>query len=179
MTVPASHSGLRRRVSRLRLAVSVLLLLVLGYVLFLFNSGGLRTFQVISRSMEPALAVGDYVLMKRVGRDQPLRGAIVTVENPQVNGELLAKRVIAADGDEVQLRDGMIFINGRRETANRPRIEHVPDQTWKVAPGEVFVVGDNRNDSLDSVDFGPLPIDRVHGILVYRYWPPNRAGRLQ
>ena len=179
MTAISSRSGLQRGVSRLRMAVSIVVLLVLGYLLFLFNSGGLRTFQVVSRSMEPALTVGDYVLMRRVGRDQPLRGAIVTVENPQIEGELLAKRVIAADGDRVELRDGILFINGKRETMNRPRIENVPDQEWTLSPGEVFVVGDNRNDSLDSVDFGPLPLKRVHGILVHRYWPLSRAGRLR
>jgi signal peptidase I len=161
------------------MGLSVLVLMVLGYILFLFNSGGLRTFKVISRSMEPALSVGDHVLMRRVSPGQPLRGAVVTVENPLISGEMLAKRVIAASGDRVELRDGTIFINGQREAIDRPKIEHVPDQTWTLGPDEVFVVGDNRNDSLDSVDFGPLPISRVQGVLVYRYWPWERAGRLK
>lgn len=179
MTISDGTTGSRHGVSRARMITSVIVLLALGYILFLFNSGGLRTFKVISRSMEPTLAVGDHVLMRRVRRGESLRGAIVTVENPQISGELLAKRIIATAGDRVHLHDGVLTINGKREVVSRPRIEHVPDQTWTVGPDEVFVVGDNRNDSLDSVDFGPLPLERVHGVLVYRYRPLGRAGSLK
>ena len=169
----------RLRVTPLRMALGVVALLGVGLVWAWFLTGELKSFKVISRSMVPTLEIGDYVLMRRAARDADLRGRVVAFDNPQVPGETLTKRVIAAEGDEVVLSGGFVRVNGHPEARNAEKIVGTPDGRWRLGPDQVFVLGDNRNDSFDSIDMGPVPSQFIRGVLVYRYWPRARAGRVE
>jgi signal peptidase I len=91
------------------------------------------------------------------------------------------QRVIAVGGDRVRVLDGRAYVNGERqdepyitpdaecETCDLPRDITVP-------PGHVFTMGDNRGQSADGREWGPIPADWVVGDVVLRYWPPSRAG---
>lgn len=105
---------------------------------------------VAGRSMEPALCDGDYLLAVRLRRS-PRRGDVVVVGDPRTEGFDLVKRVAAAPGEEAP--------DGRR-----------------LGPGEMWVVGDHPEESTDSRTLGPLEIERVGGLVVFRYWPPARFG---
>jgi len=88
--------------------------------------------------------------------------------------------VVAGPGDSVEVRGGQLLRNG--ESVNEPwrseAIDYVmPAQT--VPPGALWVLGDNRNASLDSHLWGPLPQDRVIGTAVWRYWPLQRFGPIR
>jgi signal peptidase I len=163
-------------VSGLRLAVGALVLLVVGGVWALFLVGALKPYEVISDSMAPTLVRGDRVLMRAEGRVPDLHGRIVVFVNPKAPSECLTKRVVADGGDAVEVSSGTVLINGRPEDAVRERLRHVRDRKWVLGADEVFVLGDNRNDSFDSIDFGPLPRNSVDGVVVYRYWPRQRTG---
>lgn len=173
----ARRAGLR--VTPLRMAVGVVVLLVVGLVWAWFLTGELKSYKVISRSMVPTLEIGDYVLMRRVGDDTDLRDRVVAFDNPRIAGETLTKRVIAAEGDEVALSGGFVRVNGHPEARNAEKVVGAPDGRWKLGPDQVFVLGDNRNDSFDSIDMGPVPRTLIRGVLVYRYWPRARAGRVE
>ena len=92
----------------------------------------------------------------------------------------LIKRVVAVGGDQVEVRDGRLWRNGE---AVDPDWSHGPMAyslaPLRVPPRHLLVLGDNRNASLDSHLWGPLPVDRVIGTAVWRYWPLERFGPLR
>lgn len=169
-------SSYPHRISVIRWVSSFLLVVFLVYIWAGFLRGDLRSFKVISSSMEPTLKVGDYVLTRRVRAGEQLRGRIVAFEDSQNPGELLTKRVVAVEGDAVELVEGVLYINGRAENPEFPRIMRMPSRSWRVGVSEIFVVGDNRNNSVDSIDYGPIPVSQLVGVVFLRYWPLNAVG---
>lgn len=147
-----------------------------------------EAFVVPSGSMRPTIVEGDHVLGAKFGyrfRD-PRRGEVVVFRPPEaarVLGRASAtryvKRVIAVEGDEVEIRDGVVRVNGN--VLQEPYVAEAPDYTFpcqRVPPGHVFVLGDNRNESLDSHRWGFLPKDALLAHVFARYWPPKRIGGL-
>jgi signal peptidase I len=143
-----------------------------------------------SGSMLPTLQLEDRVLVQkllpRLGVN-PGVGAIVVFHPPQAlleagyDGQAaLIKRVVAVSGDQVEVRDGRLWRNGE---AVDPDWSHGPMAyslaPLRVPPRHLLVLGDNRNASLDSHLWGPLPVDRVIGTAVWRYWPLDRFGPLR
>jgi signal peptidase I len=164
-----------------------------------------------SGSMSPTLKLGDVVLVNRLHYvlGQPRHGDLVVYRFPafdeELRGKLFVKRVVGLPGDTIEVQDGLLYRNGaeRHEgpaetaalgpsvTCEPYRIPEAMKYTWEphtVAPGQVFVFGDNRNDSNDShrwMRHGPsgayedapgLPITNLEGKAVFRYLPPNRIG---
>ena len=89
------------------------------------------------------------------------------------------KRVIATPGDELEIRGGRVFVNGDR--IDEPYIAAPPN--YRIPPtvvpdGQLFVLGDNRNESLDSHVWGFLPEDQLVAHVFARYWPLDRIGGL-
>lgn len=138
--------------------------------------------RVQGHSMVPTFKSGEYVLIYRWAYrfDEPHRGDIVVFHPeafpsapPQALTEDYIKRIIGLPGERVEVRGGAVFINGRQ--LEEPYIAEPPVYmgTWEVPPGEVFVLGDNRNNSTDSHVFGPVPLDRIVGKAVLIYWPED------
>jgi signal peptidase I len=162
--------------------------LVLTVVIFL----GIQTFvaqpyKVQQTSMERTLLQDQYVLVdKLTPRWSPyVRGDIVVFDPPTqfspVNGVPFIKRVIGLPGDHVQLKDGVVYVNGAALTEPYIYLDNgVPQRTdpqpggqseWFVPTGDVFVLGDHREDSEDSRVFGLIATDKVIGRAWLRYWP--------
>ena len=169
----------RPRVTRVRMVIGAIILLFVGLVWAYFLTGELRSFKVISASMVPTLEVGDYVLMRRDAEDMDVKGRVIVFDNPQRPGEALTKRVIAVEGDDVTLRNGFVRVNGEPDDHNSVKIVNVRNAQWTIGTDEFFVLGDNRNDSFDSIDMGPITRSRVQGVVIYRYWPRSRAGKIE
>jgi signal peptidase I len=171
--------------------------LVLTVVIFL----GIQTFvaqpyKVEQLSMENTLQPGQYVLVDKLTprwADYE-RGDIVVFQPPpswaaETNGVPLIKRVIGLPGDRIQLRDGKVFVNdvqlaepylyaqGGVAQATDPS----PDgqSEWLVPDGDLFVMGDHRQNSADSRTFGPIERALVVGRGWLRYWPITTFGILQ
>jgi len=143
-----------------------------------------------SGSMLPTLQLQDRILVEKVRPKlhRPLKPGSVVVFHPPPAlveagydpGSALIKRVVAAAGDQVEVRDGLLYRNGRpvpMDWGNEPMDYSLDPLT--VPPHNLLVLGDNRNASLDSHLWGPLPGKDVIGTAVWRYWPLNRFGPLR
>lgn len=130
-------------------------------------------------SMQPTLQSGDYVLIYKLayrGGRLPERGAIVTLASPIEPGEILVKRVVGLPGDYVQYVNGWVLINGvtMGRMAAAPGWRDEPPEY--VPPGHVYVLGDNRGNSEDSRDWGPISAGALRGRALLVYLPPGRLG---
>jgi signal peptidase I len=122
--------------------------------------------------MAPTLEDGDLVPVAR-GPGDLRRGDVVVVRHPGT-GEELAKRAVPLGGDTVRIADRVLVVDDRAvcEPAIHPdRIDGVFSGTTTVPDGAVFVLGDDRRDSIDSRDFGPVDLDDVLGHVLARAWP--------
>lgn len=143
-----------------------------------------------SGSMLPTLQLQDRILVEklspRLGRP-PTPGSIVVFHPPpqlQAAGydpeAALIKRVVAGPGDRVAVQGGRLWRNGTplNPDWSREVIDYdLPELT--VPPAHLLVLGDNRNASLDSHLWGPLPQGEVIGTAVWRYWPLQRFGPIR
>jgi signal peptidase I len=136
-----------------------------------------QTFFVPTTSMVPTLQPGDRILVLKVGYSLS-RGAIVVFHHPKADtegplNEDLVKRVIGLPGETISSEGNTVYINGK------PLAESwLPKGTQlgqaitkqKIPPGYYFVMGDNRTDSYDSRDWGPIPADSIVGRVFLIVW---------
>lgn len=161
-------------------SISLALLLALG-----IRTAVVEAFVIPSGSMEPTLQIGDRVLGNKFWFwfAAPHRRDIV-IFSPPPNAELAAgaliKRVIAVEGDVVEVRDSRVFVNGQSIT--EPYVKEQPQYLLPptVVPRDMlFVLGDNRNASYDSHAWGFVPRSHLKAKAFARYWPLNRIGLLR
>lgn len=154
-------------------------------VALLLRASLFQAFWIPSESMESTLLTNDRVLVNKVSyRLHDInRGDIVVFERPDDEpGAIrdLIKRVIALPGETVEATDGSVYINGQRLV--EPYLEEgivTDDFPPTVVPeGEIFVMGDNRDNSQDSRWFGSVSEERVVGRAFVLFWPVGRVGSL-
>ena len=134
--------------------------------------------RVESASMRPTFAAGDVVLVsRRAPRVGDLhRGDLVTFRDP-FHGQRALKRVVGLPGDELVVLDGRLHVNGvtvREPYVNHNLVDGYYSQTFRVPDGAVFLLGDNRSNSVDSRDYGPVRAGGLLGRVVTRVWPFTR-----
>ncbi|MDE0672846.1 MAG: signal peptidase I [Caldilineaceae bacterium SB0662_bin_9] len=152
----------------------LLLVLVPALVLaLLVNRLVAETTVVFGSSMEPLLSPYQRLVVEKVSYRfaPPVVGDVVVLDIPNQR-ENLIKRVIAAPGDTLEIVEGVVWVNGirrpeayvqsRMEESLRPR---------QMDDDEYFVMGDNRPNSHDSRNFGPVASDQIVGRAWLRYWP--------
>lgn len=139
---------------------------------------------VNGNSMNPVIADRDVVLVSKISKEYQ-RGDIVICHSGKGTGKELIKRVIGIPGDVIEIDENthQVRVNGenlwepyiKEETCERGDI-HYPAQ---VPPGQYFVMGDNRNDSLDSrfSEVGTLPAENIEGRVTVRIFPFTRIQR--
>jgi signal peptidase I len=131
------------------------------------------SYRVESGSMEPTLCPGDRVLVdKRVGGPDLERGDLVVV-TPPGEQQLVVKRVVGLPGDRLAIRDALLFVNGNR--VKEPYVDHKSIDALfygplVVPPAQIYVMGDNRAESIDSRDYDGVPYGSVQGRVVVRWW---------
>mgnify|MGYP000238683920 CR=1 FL=1 len=132
----------------------------------------LPRYYVEGRSMEPNFHERDMLLTSAIDvmTDSLQRGAVVVLSSP-VDGIMVLKRIIGMPGDTVEIRDGTVYING--VALDEPYINERPNYSgeWTLGADEYFVLGDNRNRSYDSADYGPVPRANIRGAVRLRYFP--------
>ena len=149
--------------------------LIIALLIHLFLAQATR---VEGYSMEPTLYGHQRLIIEKLSYrfHEPERGDIVVVRVPQFD-KLLIKRVIGLPGETLEVREGIVYIDGapldEPYVNGRPRGDYPP---LTIPEGYVFVMGDNRNNSNDSRSFGPVPIENIVGHAWMRYWPPDDFG---
>jgi len=149
------------------------------FIIFLY-----QPVKVEGTSMMPTLADQERVFINKfVYKLEPInRGDVVVFRYPRDVSKSYIKRVVAVEGDRVRIDDGLVYVND----APLPEA-YVPEAYWDtrsypetVVPAHAyFVLGDHRNLSNDSRDFGPVGEQYIYGKAVFGYWPFDKLGRLR
>jgi signal peptidase I len=162
----------------------VLLLVAAAVLAFGVRTFLVQPFLIPSSSMEGTLIVGDTVLvnMSAYWFAEPAPGDIVVFVSPRDASTDLIKRVVAVGGDTVDIRDGVVYINGTRLVEPYVNTRY-PDHYYADAPltvpqDMVYVLGDNRANSADSRFVGPQPLSALIGKAFAVCWPGSRVRLL-
>ena len=162
--------------------------IILTLVIFFLIQLVIRNFRVVGTSMINNLHDGQYLIIDKLtysplvteilGMGGPQRGDVIVFKPPRNPEDDYVKRIIGLAGEKVQVINGQVFIND--EPLPEP-FQPTPGSYTMPAPitvpeGQVFVLGDNRNNSNDSHNWGPLPIENIVGRAWLSYWPPDQWG---
>jgi len=151
---------------------SIIGLLIVFGIGYLFGLKGVKFYEVISRSMEPTLAVGDRIIA--IKPEKLKRKDIVVIKAPEGKRDILTKRIIGLPGEKIVVKKGNVYINNVK--ISEPYIKEKPIYVLvkKIPENHYFLLGDNRNDSEDSSEWGPVPEELIMGKVVCLYWPFKR-----
>jgi signal peptidase I len=145
--------------------------------------------RVYGQSMEPNLHTDQRLIVEKLsynryfrqflGFNGPQRGDVVVIRLNTQN-ELLIKRVIGLPGDLIEIHDSQVFVNN--QPLNEPYLTTTTTGFYgptTVPPLHIFVLGDNRNFSNDSRNFGTIPLKDVVGRAWFSYWPAEQVGFIE
>lgn len=148
-------------------------MLIITLVLYVLIDAVIGRVQVESISMLETVKPAELLMVSKLAyrNDDYKRGDIVVFHYPKDPNEDYIKRVIGLPGDTVTVLDNKVYINGH--ILDEPYIREAPNYSgeWQIPPGSLFVLGDNRNQSSDSHDWGYVPFENVFGRALMIYWP--------
>ena len=160
--------------------LAVLAALLINQFLFMHT-------RVPTGSMETTIMPKDHLIVNRVPTyyREPERGDIVVFEG---ENEKLIKRVIGLPGEEIDLKDNIVYIDG--EPLDEEAYINLSEVTswepiynvsfpFEIPEGYYFLMGDNRGNSLDSRYFGPVSKDKILAIGAFKIWPLSQIGPLK
>jgi signal peptidase I len=168
-------------------------------LIFLIRGFAIQGFGIPSTSMAPTLVVGDHLLVSKLQYGlrrpwgdgwlltyrRPRVGDVIVFVPPDERGQTVSqrrefvKRVIAVEGEEVEIRNGCVFVNGRERDSSHAYLSPATSQATRspadlgprrLERGQFFVLGDNRSYSRDSREWGPIDMADVDGEAVLIYW---------
>lgn len=190
-TVPQAPEEEQQKPSLLRNIVELVVIILIALaVAWGLTNYVVKPYEIPSGSMLDTIQLGDKVLSEKVSyytRD-PAQGEIVTFIDPEESDRTLIKRVIAVGGQTVDLKDGVVYVDGQpldesKYTEGKPSLELEGPANisypYTVPEGYIWCMGDNRTNSSDSRYFGPVPVKNVTGHAFFTYWPPADFGPLE
>ncbi len=154
----------------------IFLALIALLISFGIRAAVAESYIIPTGSMLPTIEIGNRILANKLVYHfrMPRRGEVVVFNPPkEIGNQPFVKRVIGLPGDDVEIRDRKIYVNGLVyvvRTATSTDYNYGP---VRVPKGYIFVLGDNRNSSFDSHSWGFLPIDNLIGEGVLVFWPPE------
>lgn len=149
----------------------------------------IKAYHIPAASMEDTLLIGDHILVdQRTAAREPKRGDLVVFAYPEDPSKEFVKRVVAVEGDTVEIRDKVLLVNGssvpepyvvHNEPTIIPATENPRDNLAPVIvpAGSYFTMGDNRDRSYDSRFWGFVPSENVKGTVRSIYWSWDRTAR--
>lgn len=164
-----------------RLLTDVFETVLLSLLLFLAINAISARIRVEGFSMEPTLHDGEYVIVNKVSYrlGEPELGDIIVFHFPNSPDQEYIKRVIGVPGDSVRVDEGQVYVNNLLLTETYINADPTYTGEWTVPDDNLFVLGDNRNNSSDSHRWGFVPYDKVIGKAVFVYWPPTQWGIIE
>ena len=173
---PPVAGALRRPIRATSLAGRLHALVTAALCFVLIAIFGVRITRVAGFSMEPTLENHDGLLVNRLvyALGSPRPGDIVSLYYPPNPDRVLIKRVIAEGGDLVRIVGGLVYVNDRPLRDDYVEATFRSYENWGpelVPDGYYFVLGDHRNSSSDSRDWGLVPLKYIIGKVKLRWWP--------
>ena len=166
-----------RTKSALREIVETILITLLIYILvrtFLFEN-----YRVSGSSMKPTLEDEQYLVVNKLTYrlNDPQRGDIIVFRDPNADTRKLIKRIIGLPGETLEIRTGQVLVNGQRlDEPYITRPAQYSEQPMPIPDDHYYVLGDNRNNSSDSHNWGTLSEEEIVGKAWVSYWPPSQWG---
>jgi signal peptidase I len=159
----------------------ILITIIAAVAVFFILQLTVGGFKVYGQCMVPNVQHGDYVMLNKVSYsfDEPQRGDVIVFFSPKNAKTNLIKRIIGLPGENVEIRNGIVYINGN--PLQEPYILEPPKYTYPeeiIPEGHYFVLGDNRNNSADSHTGFTVPRENIIGKAWFNYWPPSEWGLL-
>ena len=148
-------------------------------LLYFFESKGIQFYLVPSASMEPTLMESDYIGGFDVKAEELRHGDIVVFTSGK-EGDFYVKRIVGLPGDSIAIVRGLVYLNGH--SLDEPYIAY---RGWenieplKIPDNRVFIMGDNRTNSVDSRELGPVPTGLIEAKISFIYSPLNRVGGVE
>ena len=174
----AGKNGTRQT---LRFLADLLETLILSVVLFVGINAITARVRVDGSSMDPTLNNGEFVLVNKLGYvlGKPERGDVIVFYFPRDPNQEYIKRLVGLPGDVIKVNDKVVTINGQQIQEDYIAAAPLYNGEWTVPDGHYFVLGDNRNNSYDSHNWGPVPADYVVGKAILVYWPFKNFGLIE
>lgn len=183
--MPWDKATLKREAKEWLHSIAVALVLTL-----IIRTYVVQAFKIPSGSMRPTLLEGDKLFVnKYIYRfEKPQRGDIIVFRFPGDPKKDFIKRLVAMEGEQVEIRDGKIYVNDK--VLDDPKsfgkffyFNHEPfgspNEKLSVPPGCYYVLGDNSANSTDSRFWGFVPKKNVLGRAFFRWWPIFRIGKIE
>lgn len=146
----------------------------------------LQPNQVKGASMEPSFESGDYIITSKITYKLKKieRGDVIVFNSPKNPNIEYIKRVIGLPKDKIEIKNNEVYVNDvilpETYISAKTNVWDVgfikEGQPIIVPDNHIFVMGDNRPRSSDSREFGPIPINSIVGVVIHRYFPPNKVG---
>lgn len=144
--------------------------------------------KVSGNSMVPTFHNGDFLITEKISYrlDNPKRGDIIVLKNPRDESQDFIKRIIAIPGDTIRIEGDSVFVNSTLlkesyippDTSTHAGSFLSEGSTITAGQNQYFVLGDNRNHSSDSREWGGITKKEIVGKAFFRYWPPKDIGIL-
>ena len=159
-----------------RLLLDALEVAIITTLIFLLARVFVQNYQVDGPSMTPTLLNSQYILVNKADYylHTPQRGDVIVFRYPRDPSRDFVKRVIGIPGDTVRITNsGIVSVDGVRlsEPYTNDLTNYYGPESWTLKTGQYFVLGDNRGDSSDSRDWGPVPRTDIIGKAEFVYWP--------
>lgn len=178
---PDPEAPVQRRSSVGRLLIDILETLILSVLLFAVINAISARIRVDGFSMEPTLNSGEFVIVNKLAYKlgDPKLGDVIVFHYPRDPEQEYIKRIIGLPGDHIQVSNGQVYVNN--QLIEEPYIAAPPryETAWTIPENTLFVLGDNRNNSSDSHNWGPVPMENVIGKAFFVYWPPKNWGSIE
>jgi signal peptidase I len=152
---------------------------IMTLLIFLVVRLAFQNFRIEGQSMEANLHDGQFLIVNKLVYylHPPQRGDVVVFHSPENPNKDFIKRVVGLPGEEVEMVDGRVHVNG--VPLHEMYIHDPTQRSWGpevVGEFEYFVLGDNRSNSSDSRSWGMLDGNSIIGKAWFSYWPPQYLG---
>lgn len=112
-------------------------------------------------SMYPTYHDGQFLMTERLNGKEDIieRGDVVVIKSSSTGGKYFIKRCVGIPGDTIDIKEGKLYVNGEEEKEGFPAMKDAGDLSYPMVleEGKYFLLGDNRNNSMDSRSIGPVP----------------------